>query len=125
MTKDTAEFGKKTERRFLDCCAELRAAGRYPAWLYFFEPATEKEDKQGVDLWAYTDAGKIPVQIKSGLGGFNRHMSRENRRHIPCIVVSPSRAFEDIFPEAIELLSREHDRILAEQGQEPQRAAQG
>lgn len=113
MTKEIADFGKQTELRFIEGCDACKCDGKFPEWFHIVTGATVKEDHDGVDAWAYTDVAKIPIQIKSGIGGRNRHMSRPDRRHIPCIVVSPHELFDRIFAEAIRIISLERDRLLA------------
>lgn len=100
------------ERRFMQETQKIRDAGGYPKWLGFFDKARPDEDAQGVDVWAYTDVGKIPLQIKASDIGRRAHEKRENRRHIPCVDVHPKRKFSEVFKEAIELLSDERDAIL-------------
>lgn len=60
-----------------------------PGWLYKMERATEAEDHQGVDAWAYTRHGRIPIQIKS-----SARCAREYREkhgdcsHVVTLIVS-------------------------------------
>ncbi len=113
MTKEIADLGKQTEQRFIEGCDAMKWDGKFPQWLCTVTGATPKEDHEGIDAWAFTDAGKIPVQIKSGIGGRNRHMSRPDRRHIPCVVVSRYEEFDKIFEDAIRIIALERDRLIA------------
>jgi hypothetical protein len=113
MTEARNAIGKATERRFLRESQAMREKGKFPSWLSFFCAATAEEDANGVDAWAYTDVGKIPVQIKSDAKYRNKHMRRANRKEIPCVVIPPHIAFEEIFPNVIAILDLERNRRLA------------
>lgn len=55
-------YGRDLEHR----AVEAFASGDFPPWYRGVRPATEKEDKEGVDLWVFTtDPPPVAVQIKS------------------------------------------------------------
>lgn len=114
MTQARSDFGFATERHFINGTFDMRDLGKFPPWLGFFCAADEKADAEGIDVWAYTDVGKIPLQIKAGRKARNKHQRRENRKHIPCVAFPPRSAFKDVFDEALKLLEEERNRILAE-----------
>lgn len=111
MSKARSDFGISTEVKFIQRTFDMRDQGLFPEWLYFFCAALESEDREGVDAWAYTDVGKIALQIKSGKKGRREHLSRENRRHIPCVVVPPHTAFEKIFEDVLAVLTIERTKL--------------
>ena len=104
--------GLAAERRFMRETQKRRDMGMYPSWLGFFDKARPDEDAQGIDVWAYTDVGKIPLQIKASDIGQRLHELRDNRRHIPAINLHPKRKFDEIFEEIIEIVAEERNAIL-------------
>lgn len=102
-----------TERRFRKGMERKREQGLFPSWLSFVTAAEPHEDSQGVDAWAYTDAGKIPIQIKADVVYKLQHEQRHNRQHIPCIVVPLNKPFDEIFVEAVQIIGAEREKILA------------
>jgi hypothetical protein len=109
-----AKLGKVTEQRFLDNCQSLRTAGSFPTWLQFFCAAEPHEDAEGVDVWAYTDVGKIPLQIKRSTKLRTQFLKRENRKHIPCIAFSPAMRFSAVFSFTLSVLRQERNKLLRE-----------
>jgi hypothetical protein len=107
-----AKLGMVIERRFRKGMERKRDEGLFPEWLGFVVAAEQSEDRRGTDMWAYTDVGKIPLQIKASQSGKERHVQRYNRYHIACIVVPLNKPFDEVFAEAIEIISRERDKIV-------------
>lgn len=105
-------IGLAAERRFLEETQKRRDAGQYPPWLGFFDKARPDEDAQGIDMWAYTDVGKIALQIKASDVEQRKFESRENRKHIPALNLHRHRKFDEIFKELIEVLSEEREERL-------------
>ena len=109
-----SELGSAAERRFVQECEDRRH--RFPLWLIGFTPATRAEDLEGTDVWAETDAGRIALQIKRSNQQQARFQRRENRKHIPCIVVAPHVRFDNIFAFTISLVTRERKKLLVQTG---------
>jgi hypothetical protein len=107
-----AKLGMVIERRFRKGMERKRDEGLFPEWLGFVIAAEPSEDRRGTDMWAYTDVGKIPLQIKASQSGKERHIQRYNRYHIACIVVPLNKPFDEVFSEAIEIISNERDKIV-------------
>ena len=63
-------LGFQNEDRFFDALRNHPVD--FPSWLYKVEKATAQEDKAGTDAWAYTDLGRIPIQIKSSCRRFEQ-----------------------------------------------------
>jgi hypothetical protein len=112
MTKEAAEIGVMVEEMFIRETFTMRDLGKFPPWLHFFCAATDFEDEEGIDAWAYTVVGKIPLQIKAGKKRRDDFSKRENRKHIPCVVVPPYCAFEDVFTEVLAVLLPEYDTLV-------------
>lgn len=106
-------IGLAAERRFMLETQKCRDAGLYPNWLGFFDKARPDEDAQGIDVWAYTDVGKIPLQIKASDIEQKKFEKRENRKHIPALNLHRNRKFDEIFKEVLEILSAERNERLA------------
>lgn len=70
--------GFGTEEKFFDA-AQIINDGKIlprPDWLTRIDCALPDEDLSGTDAWAYTDKGRIAIQIKSSVGGANHHTDR-------------------------------------------------
>ncbi len=101
-----------TERRFRKGMERKRDEGRFPSWLGFVMSTESAEDARGIDMWAYTDVGKIPLQIKSSEYGRNEHISKHDRYHIPSVAVPFNKPFDEIFEQTIQIISAERDKII-------------
>jgi hypothetical protein len=99
-------LGNEAEARFFEICKkykeQLAALG-----VTKVEKAGENHDFfDGIDAFMTTrDSKVISIQIKRSEYGKRKHMSRPNRRHIPCIVVSPYREDDVIFSALTALLA--------------------
>lgn len=75
--------GRRAEQRAHDAMHAHR--DDWPAWIEDVRPATEAEDRRGIDLVAQTDVGKLYLQVKCGSYGMKRHRARYPR--IPAVAV--------------------------------------
>jgi len=75
------ERGRYNEARVL----EVLQSGM-PAWVKTAWPATEEEDRAGVDLWVRSDLGDIAVQVKSSKVTDPKKRHRYAERNIVVIV---------------------------------------
>jgi hypothetical protein len=107
MKRITDERGEMSHQRFLKLCKE--AASWAPSWLTDVVQSSPTEDRlQGVDAWVETtDAGRIPVQIKSSHGSRLLFEEETLRRGIEpedqpfVIVIRPDRSDDQIRSELI------------------------
>lgn len=89
--------GYEAEARFFMLCTAHKDAGLFPAWLATIRRTTVREEACGFDAMAHTiENYSIGLQIKSSQRGKERFYLREDRRHIPCIVVTPAISDEDL-----------------------------
>ena len=74
-----------------------------PSWLRSVRLATPWEDSVGVDLVVETDAGLVPIQVKSSEGGAKKHYSKYGDA-IGCVVVRIKEILEELRMRIIELI---------------------
>lgn len=91
-------------------------AGIVPAWLTGYEPASPEEDAQGIDGWFFTDAGKIPIQIKASRRPRRDLGARRNR--IPVIVVPLGLNDKEILAKCLSAVGRIRKRYIQERDKE-------
>jgi hypothetical protein len=70
-----------------ECLAIEALRDSPPKWLLETRPATPEEDAAGVDVVAYTDAGEIPIQIKSSRTGKREFLEAHPDCRYPVVVV--------------------------------------
>lgn len=111
--KVSSERGFAGEQRLKEVFTKFLKGECCPEWLVGYEVATVKEDNnRGIDCWFFTsDVGKIGVQIKSSDKG--RRKAKIKRPRIPVVIVHQSESDEEIFQQAISVVSRERAKYLA------------
>lgn len=77
--------GAETERRFF--AAFRDRAVTLPSWLYGIRKGTPIDDAQGIDAFAITSCGEIPIQIKSSYAGLRKFCSVSRTRYIVVVVI--------------------------------------
>lgn len=82
--REALERGKEREKRFFRAMTSANAA--LPEWLYGFRKGSKFDDHNGVDAFAKTDVGDIPIQIKSSQAGLAKHVKRYGLRHVIIVV---------------------------------------
>ncbi len=87
VPNDGYERGKETEDRFYRICNDPAYRHLCPEWFGCVEWGTPKDDHDGIDFWAVTTLGRIPIQVKSSRISRDKFHAQEDRRHIVCIVV--------------------------------------
>lgn len=77
--------GAETERRFF--AAFRDGTVTLPSWLYGIRKGTPVDDAQGIDAFAITSCGEIPIQIKSSYAGLRKFCSVSRTRYIVVVVI--------------------------------------
>lgn len=112
MVNANNKRGKQSEDNFFQISAAFQAEGLFPEWLFGFYRATLADDHEGIDAWAKTDIGLIPIQIKSSQGGMARHCHRSSRKHIPCVIASVDVLAQECFAKTLVVLEKERDEHM-------------
>lgn len=98
-------LGFQNEERFFDALRNHPVD--FPSWLYKIEKATSQEDREGTDAWAYTEFGRIPLQVKSSCRGFeNFHRLHPNNPAV-IIVVRATDSPGEIQKKTLRFLSKD------------------
>lgn len=78
--------GSEAEQRFFEAFAEESFS--HPDWFRGIEQSKDWEEPLGIDAHALTDAGKIPIQLKSSISGkHHHHRNHPDRADIVVIVI--------------------------------------
>lgn len=81
VARANLRYGNDLEHRAVEAFTE----GDLPPWFQGLRPAREEEDAAGIDLWAITPDGEVPVQVKSS--AWRARLFREQRPWLECAVV--------------------------------------
>ena len=103
--------GRRAEQRAHDAMHAHR--DDWPPWLGDVRPATDAEDRRGIDLVAQTDVGKLYLQVKCGSYGTKRHRQRYPR--IPVLAVKGDKG-RRLFCRVLDCFATERRRVLALRG---------
>lgn len=98
---DGYERGVVAEDRFLRVCNDQATKHLWPRWFIRVYRGSNKDDSVGIDFWAQTTAGRIPIQVKSSWRGRRKFHEQNSRRHIVCIVVSAQHSDHELVEATI------------------------
>lgn len=94
-----AKLGKESEDRFFS--AFMRPGLELPSWFYGVRRANAAEDAAGMDGFAITDIGEMPVQIKSSLGGMLRFNEKRPGNNITVLIIWRNFTPDEIVKKAV------------------------
>jgi hypothetical protein len=100
--RESLRIGKEHEYLVVVCYE--RCPERMPEWLLGLREASEEEDARAIDVVALTDAGDIPLQVKSSWRWAREH--EKKHPDIPVIVIHTSDSEEAIRRKLKSLLRR-------------------
>lgn len=60
-----------------------------PDWFYGIRKGTEADDRNGIDAFAVTDVGEIPLQIKSSMCGMKKFWEKRPTSEYVVLVLKP------------------------------------
>lgn len=118
---DGYERGVSTEERFHRLCNDPAFADLRPHWLVAVEWSTVRDDQEGVDFWAITTLGRIPIQVKSSRIAKDKFEAQDERRHIVCIAILPHIPDKDMLTQAVMEIAEIWDAL--DRARTPQAAA--
>lgn len=104
--------GLANEKKFVDGYRAAKNAGRLPSWFHSAKKGSEKDDHHGIDAWAITDAGPIPIQIKSSNMGCKKFLARKRKRYIPCFAMRDSESLETMVNRTLPDIERERNNLF-------------
>lgn len=90
----TTAVGKATEDRFYAAFHDSHA--RLPVWLQGMRRANGLNDSEGVDFFAITDTGEIPVQIKSSARWIEEYRRKHPNSKAVILVIHQAMTAEEI-----------------------------
>ena len=98
-------LGMETEERFFS--AFRRADINVPRWFFGVRRANAVDDARGIDAFAITDKGEIPIQIKSSFRGMHSFIAERPGNSITILVIKRDLSLEQILEKTIERVTRE------------------
>lgn len=98
-------FGMETEERFFS--AFRRVNSKLPLWFFGIRKANAVDDARGIDAYAITDIGEIPVQIKSSFRGMHSFNAERPGNSITILVIKSDLSPEQILEKTVERVRRE------------------
>lgn len=113
--------GRDTEDRFFRLFRYGKVPPDFPSWFHGFRSATQEEDCAGIDAVAFTDVGKIFIQIKSSWAGVQKFKKQQEQYHkrgwIFLVIVRSSDSDNDILERTRHVLSQARTAILSHRNQ--------
>lgn len=110
------ERGRRTEDRFFRIFEHGYIPDKYPPWFYGFREQTPREDREGIDAVAFTDVGKLYLQIKGSNAGalkFRRQQEKyRKRRIIGLLIIRYDDTDETIVWKTRKVLSETRQKVL-------------
>lgn len=116
-----AKIGECTERAFFDAFHKHPPVG-WPRWLERIDHATALEDSDGIDAWAVTDCGRVPIQIKSSREGVHKFRDTHPCTWVLVIIVYCTETPEQIRSKLFKALEGKYRRLHHQFKRERERA---
>lgn len=120
LLKTFREIGKKrgndNEGRFFKLFEYGKVPPDFPSWFHGIRPGTQEEDYRGIDAVAFTDVGKIFLQIKSSKSGARKFQKQQEKYRlrvwISIVIVRNIDGDSDILKKTRSVLSKARFNIL-------------
>lgn len=110
------ERGRRTEDRFFRIFEHGYIPDNYPTWFYGFRAQTPREDREGIDAVAFTDMGKLYLQIKGSYAGALKFREQQEkyrkRRIIGLLIIRSDDTDETIIWKTRKVLSETRQKVL-------------
>ena len=104
--------GQASETKFFQA---FRQSGLdLPEWFYGVRKGTHRDDSAGVDGFAVTDVGEIPLQLKSSVRGMYEFVARRPGSVCVILVVSPEMPDTTIIRKTLEFVGKRHAYLSRE-----------
>src|SRR3989338_4305566 len=104
--------GLANEKKFVDGYGAAKNAGHLPSWFHSAKKGSEKDDHHGIDAWVITDAGPIPIQIKSSEMGCRKFLARKRKRYIPCFAMRDKESLADMVNRTLPDIAKERNNLI-------------
>ncbi len=88
------------------------------SWVQDAEQASAEDDRSGVDVLVWTDAGLVRLQVKAGTAGWRRFASYEARR-IAVVIAKPGTSDDALLRRIVEAIKPLRDGLLVKRGGMP------
>lgn len=72
-----------------------------PDWFYGIRKGTRSDDQNGIDAFAITDVGEIPLQIKSSMRGMEKFWEQRPKSECVVLILHPEMIDVDVRAKTI------------------------
>ena len=106
-----AQKGRTSEERFRHLLSD---PAKKPSWISKVEHSNRQDDyDKGIDFYVFTTTGwKIPVDVKSSMWGFRKHVAKRGAFDI-CLIVVDSNIDDDAMrSKIVDFIARFQEKVI-------------